>query len=371
MICPKCGFEQPDSPECMRCGIIVARYKGPVVGAVPQSPPPAFAAPAFQAPVYSPAPPPGTIPPPPLISGGTALPPPIPTPQGMAGGGFPPPLPAGNAGAFPAPSPDPAGGTLYQGPPAGPAGNVAPAFSSFPTFHGTFDVGKVISETFSTYFSNFLAFALLNALLSLPLFGLAAYISSLQSTSVQMAALIFLAAIPLQAVVTQLATAGITYGVYQQMRGKDITMVDCLRVAFSRLFPVLGVAVLVSMAVGVGFVLCIVPGIIVAVMLAVAIPVTVEERPGLTEALRRSSFLTKDFRGQVFGVLFVIGAIEQVPAQIIARTVKEDLGALLMYTIAIGILTTGLHATACAVMYYRLRSVKESVDVDQISSVFA
>jgi hypothetical protein len=27
MICPKCGFEQPDALECARCGIIIAKYK--------------------------------------------------------------------------------------------------------------------------------------------------------------------------------------------------------------------------------------------------------------------------------------------------------------------------------------------------------
>jgi hypothetical protein len=35
------------------------------------------------------------------------------------------------------------------------------------------------------------------------------------------------------------------------------------------------------------------------------------------------------------------------------------------------VVTVGLTATATAVMYYRLRSIKESIDVDQIASVFA
>jgi hypothetical protein len=44
------------------------------------------------------------------------------------------------------------------------------------------------------------------------------------------------------------------------------------------------------------------------------------------------------------------------------------------YLLAMGtttVLSTGLSATATAVMYYRLRSIKESIDVDQIASVFA
>jgi hypothetical protein len=28
MVCPKCGFQQEKDPECRRCGIIVARYRG-------------------------------------------------------------------------------------------------------------------------------------------------------------------------------------------------------------------------------------------------------------------------------------------------------------------------------------------------------
>ena len=48
----------------------------------------------------------------------------------------------------------------------------------------------------------------------------------------------------------------------------------------------------------------------------------------------------------------------------------KDLSSLLMASSLVGVLTTGLLATGSAVMYYRLRSVKESVDVDQISSVF-
>ena len=29
MICPKCGFEQPDAVECIRCGIVIEKYRGP------------------------------------------------------------------------------------------------------------------------------------------------------------------------------------------------------------------------------------------------------------------------------------------------------------------------------------------------------
>src|SRR3954464_11038901 len=141
MICPKCGFEQPDGVECMRCGVIISRYKGPVFGAAgaagPPGTPPAFA------PVAA-SPPPSFIPPPPVIAGGRVLAP--------AGGGLgdPPPGAAGGTGHGGA-----AGGTVYGGP-----GSVAPTFSSFSAtgqdFLGTFELGKVLGEAFSIFFSNFI-----------------------------------------------------------------------------------------------------------------------------------------------------------------------------------------------------------------------
>jgi hypothetical protein len=363
MICPKCGFEQPDGVECMRCGVIISRYKGPVAGAGARATPPPFSPGATPPPL-----PPSFIPPPPVIAGG-AVHAPIPPPPVVSPGG----TVLGDAPA------NPAGGTVYGGPPPPPAGSgtvygspasIAPTFSSVGSgFYARFETGNVLSEAFSTYFSNFLSFVFLTALVSLPLVALAAFVSSLKSNPL-LAAILFMTTLLLQGILGQVAAGGITYGVYQQMRGKDISVIECLRVGLSRLFPVLGVAIVTGVAVFVGTILCCVPGFIVASMLAVVVPVTVEEQPGLFDALRRSSYLTENFRWQTFGVLFIVGIIQQIPAQIVMRTVK-DLGSLLMITIFMSVLTTGLQATASAVMYYRLRSVKEAIDVDQISSVFA
>ncbi len=40
MTCPKCGFEQPESPDCAKCGIVVARYKPSQTAAPAYTPPP-------------------------------------------------------------------------------------------------------------------------------------------------------------------------------------------------------------------------------------------------------------------------------------------------------------------------------------------
>ena len=40
MTCPKCGFEQPESPDCAKCGIVVARFKPSQAAAPAYTPPP-------------------------------------------------------------------------------------------------------------------------------------------------------------------------------------------------------------------------------------------------------------------------------------------------------------------------------------------
>jgi L-cystine uptake protein TcyP (sodium:dicarboxylate symporter family) len=85
------------------------------------------------------------------------------------------------------------------------------------------------------------------------------------------------------------------------------------------------------------------------------------------ESLRRSAFLTTGQRGAIFGAVLVLGVLNfgvSLAANLVpvAGPVLDAVGTLV---------TLGLSATTCAVIYYRLRSFHESIDVDQIASVFA
>jgi hypothetical protein len=262
---------------------------------------------------------------------------------------------------------------------------VAPTFSSFPTndvqvFHGTFEPGKVLGETFSIYFSNIIPFLLLSLLALSPLLLFSAWASTVPLTEKMALQGNQLIGNLIQLLCVPLATAAITYGVYQQMRGGAASLVDCLKIGLSTLFPILGLAVVQGCAISLGAVLCLVPGIILAVRWAVSIPAKVEEGLSVTDAMSRSTYLTEGYRWQVFGVLAVLtvinfmvgGGVGAVLGVNAVRAGKElHPGTVLFVTSLISVVTTGITAAASAVMYYRLRSVKESVDVDQISSVFA
>jgi hypothetical protein len=172
-----------------------------------------------------------------------------------------------------------------------------------------------------------------------------------------------------------IATAGLVYGVFQQMRGGSPSLGTCLSIGFSALLPVLGLAIVQGFLVGCATCFFIIPGLMLTVRWVVAVPAAVEERPGIGEALNRSTYLTEGYRWEIFGVLAVlwflyVGLIAVLTVAFGGESAAQS-GGFMLVTSLLEILTTGIAATAYSVMYYRLRSIKESIDVDQIASVFA
>ncbi len=353
MICPKCGFEQPESLECMRCGIVVSRYKGPVLGGAPAVS--GFGGPPSLPPPL-PAPPVRDSVPEPVAGGGTLYEGPMPGAAG-AGGGT---MYGGTINGGPINGATIYGGTVFGGQVSAPVpGRV----------QGRFEVGKVLSETFSIYFSNIIAFVLLTAISLSPVYLLQAY--AVASGDPQLALVLQGVATLLSVLCQQVATAAITFGVFQQMCGRDASIADCLGRGFGSMGPVLLLAIVQGLGIWLGFLLCVVPGILLALRWAVSVPAAVEEKPGLSGALERSAYLTEGYRGEIFGIYFVLGIliIGAVLGVLVATKDQPTLQIVLQGIV--NLFVTGLTATAASVMYYRLRSVKESIDVDQISSVFA
>ncbi len=299
-----------------------------------------------------------------------------------------------------APAPSPAGGTVYQGPDAGtPAAEAmrqAPSFgslqSSLRMASRRLGVGEVLSETFSIYSSNIIPFLILTGFAYSPILLLGGFATQAGKSNGMAPAiatlLVGLAALLLS---LPLSTAAITYGVFQQMRGQDASLGSCLSVGLSCLLPVLSVVGL-EMLVILGIVMvALVPiglvaktpgcsvllipllfaGLIGFLLLVlrfyVAVPAAVEERPGAMGALGRSAFLTEGERGTIFWVVFLLGLIDSL----LTRAVTSIPRAGVVLLPLVSLVAIGLSATACAVIYYRLRSLKESIDVDQIASVFA
>lgn len=258
--------------------------------------------------------------------------------------------------------------------PPGPAGAGSPAippptFGSISSPQRAFGTGEVLGETFSIFFSSPVPL-LVTAVVLIPLSAISLALTSAMEGNPNLELMTSVLNLVDSLVVTPIATGAVVYTVFQRMRGRNPGMGDSLRVGLSQLGAVVGVAILQGLATLLGMMLCIIPGIIFAVMYSLAVPVAVEERPGIGQSMHRSADLTDNHRWEIFWVLaafillvFGLGAV----AGLLASLNKAlEIGL----TVALEVLAVGLSATAYTVMYYRLRSLKESLDVDQIASVF-
>ena len=128
-----------------------------------------------------------------------------------------------------------------------------------------------------------------------------------------------------------------------------------------------------------GFLLLVVPGIIVSILWYVAIPAAVMEGKNVSEAMSRSTRLTEGSRWQIFASWLVVGVITAVVGFVVVMVLMATAPHLVDDTthrlpawanIAIGLLLAPLGAVMSATCYFLLRTGKEHADADQIAAVF-
>lgn len=231
-----------------------------------------------------------------------------------------------------------------------------------------FRAGTVIADTFSAYFANLLPFGLIALVVYSPMLVAMVLLGLSEGETVQAVSGIVL--LVLGAVLAPAASGAVAYGVFQYVRGKKASVGDCLTIGFQRLFPVIGVSIVTGLVIGLGTLLCIVPGLIAMTMYAAAIPAAVIERKGVFESMGRSIRLSEGRRWPVFGVIIVLAIIQNVASWTIAAvTIGSEMGSLVgsgVSTVVFG----GLQACSPALIYYHLRRAKESIDIEEIASVF-
>jgi hypothetical protein len=126
--------------------------------------------------------------------------------------------------------------------------------------------------------------------------------------------------------------------------------------------PVLGKLILVGIVAGIGiaigFVLSVVPGLILATLWSVAAPVVVLERPAGLGALGRSRELVRGNGWNVFAViLLLVILVGIVGVGIEAGADAAGTAVGLVVRVIVGILSAPISALAAAVLYFDLRKV--------------
>ncbi|HEY3959765.1 MAG TPA: hypothetical protein VGL68_04555 [Solirubrobacteraceae bacterium] len=212
------------------------------------------------------------------------------------------------------------------------------------------DVGSVISRTFSIYADQ--ASVLLPA--AAVVFVVIGVITALL---VVIAPILAILAFVVILVGTTLYTGMVVELVADVQDGRrDATVGQLLNAAT----PVVGQLILIGIVSGIciaiGFVLIIVPGLILITIWSVAAPVVVLERPGGLAPLGRSRELVRGNGWQVFGVIavLVIG-VGIVSAIIEAIAGSGGTGAAIVVRVIVEIFTAPLSALAASVLYFELR----------------
>lgn len=235
-----------------------------------------------------------------------------------------------------------------------------------------FRVGEVFARSLRVLFANFLSFIAISFIVTLPVSAYDLWEAFVIDSAGEPSPLAGMGIRILGVVLGPLATGAITYGVFQQLRGQRASFGQCLAIGFRRMFPVLLVALCVGLAVALGFIALIVPGLILMTMYWVAIPVAVVERVGVNGSTTRSGFLTKGSRWKILGLALLLGLVQVgVGATVgFVAGMTQSMLVLTAAVIVISVVGTAWQASAQAVSYYVLRSMKEMIDVDQIASVF-
>ncbi len=141
---------------------------------------------------------------------------------------------------------------------------------------------------------------------------------------------------------------------------RDHTLGSLLRSVTPVLGTLIIAGVLAGIALGIGFALLFVPGLILATIWAVLAPVIVIERRGVLEAFGRSRELVRGNGWQVFGVITVLIVVQLVITQV-GRVIVNSIGeAFLAYALAeliVRLLIAPLSALAAAVLYFELKAL--------------
>lgn len=252
---------------------------------------------------------------------------------------------------------------------------------------GDFQIGATISQTFTAFSQaplQMILIAAIPALLSFPanLHQMSAIFAVLQNSGDPQA--MALAAqsggagfFPgllsfVGSILSIISLAALTFGGSQLMSGEQAQPGSWVQFGLSRFWPIIGVSILVALGVGVGFVLLIVPGIILALMWSAAIPSCVVEKLGPIKSLGRSAYLTKGHRWTLFGLFLLIGIVSLIAYGVVFGLLFATRSPI---AIAIGLLAVTVLGTIIGCLlqvsvFHSLRVAKEGVRTGQVAAVF-
>ena len=216
------------------------------------------------------------------------------------------------------------------------------------------DVGNVLTRTFQTYRDQFTL--LIPA--ALVLFVPVALLNALIISGGGVLAALIAAAVGI--VATYWFQGMVVEAVRDILDGRrDHSVGSLFRSAAPVVAPLIGAGLLAGLAIGIGLILLIVPGLILLTIWAVIAPVIVVERTGVFQAFGRSRQLVRGHGWQVFGVIVVLFLLQVAVSAVVQAILVGVADSFIGYFFAdliVRVLVAPLAAIAAAVMYFELKA---------------
>jgi len=212
------------------------------------------------------------------------------------------------------------------------------------------DVGGTLSRIFSIYGEQ--AGTLLPV--AFGLFLIVAIVNGLVATSFLLG-LVGLAV----AVVAGTLYQGMVVGLVSDVQDgrRDFSAGELIEATWPVVLPLIGAGILAGIGIALGFLLLIVPGLILITIWSVIAPVIVVERSGAIDAFGRSRRLVKGNGWQVFGVIIVVYVITAVVSGVLALIgagVSDTFVIRALFNLIASTITAPIAALAASTIYFGL-----------------
>ena len=254
---------------------------------------------------------------------------------------------------------------------------------------GALDIGRVIQDLFAVLGRNIATFAILAIVLTgIPTALLYSFqgmiLGSALSGGAPAAAfgsnfVWFGLSALVTSVFSVILQATIIYGTVNDMNNRPVSVADSLSTGLRSFLPIIGLAILMGFAIGLGFILLIVPGVMLAIAWCVAVPSYVIEQPGVIASFGRSAELTRGNRWRLFG-LFVLYIIAALIVQLLLTMVGgvfsfASVGGFPLVTRIlilplIQVANALIASVGVAVIYVELRRLRDGVGPEGLAAIF-
>jgi hypothetical protein len=251
--------------------------------------------------------------------------------------------------------------------------------------HSALGVGAIVSDSFSILARHFLPvllLAIVPSALGLVVSGLLAgwevAMGVAEPLLLDAAEIIrFILSLVVQVAAYGITTALLVQLAYAAKLDEPLRLGEYIGPALNAVVPITILSIAVSFLMVIGLVALILPGLWIYAVYSVAPAAIVIEKVGFG-GLGRSAALTKDYRWPILGAIILMGivtAIISFVAVYVAGLIIAAMGSagLVVGVLAVAAFTAvggGLSSITVALIYARLREIKEGASVRDIAAVF-